>query len=261
MTNEQTHEPETQAPADIAASCTIVGLAVVGGDGHLRWSNPAFDALSEEMSLQAEELAARAVAGGLVLLDTEEGYTWRVRRRSSHSGLQVIEAIPTPLTPNTADKPAEVDPTTGLLSRRALDEVMLDWLGAAEARPFALAFLDLDHFKPINDTHGHLVGDQCLREAALRLAESVRSADVVGRFGGDEFVLLLEGISAPEQAAHVERRVRSAFASPFQTDAGPQALGVSMGVAFSGDGYRSAAEMVEAADQRMYAQKRERESG
>src|SRR4029077_18762541 len=94
---------------------------------------------------------------------------------------------------------------------------------------------DLDHFKNINDTHGHLVGDEVLREAARRLLGSVRSYDFVGRYGGEEFLLVLNNCDTSQALVRAEE-VRKAIAGlPIQTARGPLSVTMSMGVVSSRD--------------------------
>jgi diguanylate cyclase (GGDEF)-like protein len=117
---------------------------------------------------------------------------------------------------------AFMDPLTQLPNRRLLD----DRLGQAMASSKrtgqygALMFLDLDNFKPLNDTHGHDVGDLLLFEVARRLTDSVRGADSVARLGGDEFVVLLSELDtdlaqSTEQAGAVGEKIRAALVAPY----------------------------------------------
>ena len=106
---------------------------------------------------------------------------------------------------------AERDPLTGLGNRRHLDRRSAELLPVAqhEGWPLALAQIDIDHFKSVNDQHGHAVGDQALLAMSQLLGESLRSADVLVRHGGEEFVLLLPGLT-PEGALEVCERLRQA---------------------------------------------------
>jgi diguanylate cyclase (GGDEF)-like protein len=108
---------------------------------------------------------------------------------------------------------ARTDPLTGLPNRRAFDERFASEVARARryGHRLALALMDLDHFKRVNDDYGHTAGDELLREAALRLQGSVRAGEVVARFGGDEFAWLLPeaDVGAAELAADRVRRTLS----------------------------------------------------
>ena len=114
------------------------------------------------------------------------------------------------------DEIANHDPLTGLPNRRLLrDRLSLAYAQAARGgRCLGVALLDLDGFKPINDSLGHEAGDHVLREVALRLSHCLRSGDTVARLGGDEFVLLLANLADAEEARQVLERVLHAVAQP-----------------------------------------------
>ena len=101
-----------------------------------------------------------------------------------------------------AERRAQTDPLTGVLNRRSLLERLHAACARAQARglPIALLFIDLDHFKAINDTRGHLAGDACLRAVIAPIQSELRMSDVIGRYGGEEFVVILS--SADVNAAH-----------------------------------------------------------
>src|SRR6185369_9359725 len=96
--------------------------------------------------------------------------------------------------------------------------------------PLAVLYLDLDRFKSINDTLGHQVGDQLLVEVARRISSTLRSSDTLGRFGGDEFVVLCEDIE-PEIASKVAERVVAAVARPMHIGSATLHVTVSVGIA------------------------------
>jgi diguanylate cyclase (GGDEF)-like protein len=99
------------------------------------------------------------------------------------------------------------------------------------ASEFTLIFIDLDRFKPINDLHGHDVGDLALREAANRLAGTLREMDTVARLGGDEFVILAPGLAGAENIGRVCHKVLEAFAPSFWVGGKELSLGASLGCA------------------------------
>jgi diguanylate cyclase (GGDEF)-like protein len=96
---------------------------------------------------------------------------------------------------------------------------------------FALMLADLDHFKDINDRHGHDVGDQVLVACASRMARELRSCDTVARYGGDEFVILLANVQNPDDAQNVGKKLLAAVAAPIETTAGMVQLSCSIGIA------------------------------
>ena len=105
---------------------------------------------------------------------------------------------------------ASTDALTGLLNRRALDRILQQLIenADAEGKPLSLLLLDLDHFKRINDTHGHAVGDAALKAFVARVREVLRSNDVMARYGGEEFVVVLPGASL-QTAVEVAERIRT----------------------------------------------------
>jgi diguanylate cyclase (GGDEF)-like protein len=149
------------------------------------------------------------------------------------------------------------DDLTGLPNRSLLH----DRLGLAiahclrEASHLAVLFLDLDDFKSVNDSLGHGVGDRLLVELATRIRSSVRAGDTVARFGGDEFVVLLDTVTGPADAARVAAKVLDAVRAPFRLDDHDVAVAASVGVSvYPGDG-TSSEELVRSADVAMYRDK------
>jgi diguanylate cyclase (GGDEF)-like protein len=147
----------------------------------------------------------------------------------------------------TARKEAEVslerlaryDPLTGLPNRSLLHEQLRDTLEARTRTNgnFAVLFLDLDRFKDINDTLGHSVGDLLLREVAARIRSLVPAGTLIARWGGDEFVALLDGVDGEQSVERTCRRIVSGLATPFTIDSYEFAVMASIGVAlFPQDG-------------------------
>jgi len=151
---------------------------------------------------------------------------------------------------------ARYDPLTGLANRRELHE----HLGTALNRiqryggSLALLFIDVDHFKAINDQHGHAGGDEVLQEIALRLRGAVRSTDTVARVAGDEFVVILEQLRSSEEPQFVARKLLAAIGKPFMLDRGMLQVGVSIGIALGKAG-DSADMLLRRADRALYAAK------
>jgi len=155
---------------------------------------------------------------------------------------------------------ARIDTLTGLPNRLAFNE----FLPAAVLRAqrtgsaIALMFLDIDRFKPINDTLGHAIGDEVLVEYARRLRASVRSTDTVARLAGDEFVVVLENLRTQEAAAAVARKiVLQIGTSAFRFGAQPVEVTTSIGIAFhqASDAAATAEELLARADAALYAAK------
>jgi diguanylate cyclase (GGDEF)-like protein len=125
------------------------------------------------------------------------------------------------------------DALTGLLNRRAMEEALNAQLKRSERthEPFVVMMLDLDHFKRINDRYGHPVGDDALKHVAALLQSAMRASDSVGRFGGEEFVLLLSN-TPMAQAEPVAEKIRDLLhQSPLASSTESIALSVSIGVA------------------------------
>jgi diguanylate cyclase (GGDEF)-like protein len=150
---------------------------------------------------------------------------------------------------------AQHDPLTRL-PNRALFLQRVDRALAAETDA-ALLYLDLDLFKQVNDTLGHAAGDELLRGVADRLREAVRDSDMAARFGGDEFAVLLEPLTGPEQARDIAQRVADAIGRPFDIAGRTVLTRASVGIAYSGRG-QTAEQLVENADLAMYRAKRTR---
>ncbi|RLB40442.1 MAG: hypothetical protein DRH30_08445 [Deltaproteobacteria bacterium] len=126
---------------------------------------------------------------------------------------------------------------TGLANRSLLTECLIQsWERARRHGPRgALFFIDLNDFKNVNDEHGHAAGDQVLREVALRLQDAVRSSDLVGRIGGDEFALIVEGIESQRDVAVLAEKVAQTIEVPIELDGVTVNVGASIGVAFFPD--------------------------
>jgi diguanylate cyclase (GGDEF)-like protein/PAS domain S-box-containing protein len=162
-------------------------------------------------------------------------------------------------TQNQLDQLARFDTLTGLANRREFDERLHEAVARAARfqRPLALLFIDVDHFKSINDTLGHAAGDAVLREFGRRLLSCVRSTDLAARWAGDEFIVLIELDQPSDAPQQVARNILSAIAEPFDVGNGETlAVGTSIGIVVQADVTGTSAEQLMAhADRSLYAAK------
>ncbi len=154
-------------------------------------------------------------------------------------------------------KMAQHDTLTGLPNRALFDDRVAQALADAQRHHFGLAlmFIDLDRFKPVNDTFGHRVGDLLLRDVARRLVQCVRESDTVARIGGDEFVVLLRQVQQSDQAFQVAEKIRSAMVESFLIEGYPINISASIGIALYPDHGTSAIALAQHADDAMYRSK------
>ena len=152
---------------------------------------------------------------------------------------------------------AQHDVLTGLPNRSmftaALDQAIAQSLRSG--KKFAILSLDLDHFKDVNDIHGHLAGDRLLRLVAERLQSAVRVNEIVARFGGDEFAILLSNHHSPEDLAALSTRLITSIAKPFLIDRTKVYVGLSIGVAVYGEAAQDAETLLSHADTALYRAK------
>jgi two-component system, cell cycle response regulator len=184
------------------------------------------------------ELIAR-VASGMRIIKLEEQFT-QTRRQ-----LEIL---------------AMHDSLTSLYNRRAIEEYAeaeFNRLNRKE-NPLSVIMLDIDHFKNINDQYGHKAGDHALRQVAQVLTEDLRKYDRVGRWGGEEFILILPDIS-PQQAMAVAERIRAQVASLkiYLEENEPFSVQASLGVASNNGQFPSLSKLIDAADQALYHAKEE----
>uniref|UniRef100_UPI003D286B78 diguanylate cyclase domain-containing protein n=1 Tax=Methylophaga lonarensis TaxID=999151 RepID=UPI003D286B78 len=152
---------------------------------------------------------------------------------------------------------AHHDALTGLANRSLFFDHLHQAILQAQRdkQGLAVLFLDLDKFKPINDDYGHAIGDLLLQQVAMRIKTCVRTSDVVGRIGGDEFVVLLSNVTLPDTAELVANKIRESLAVPFQLREIPAQISVSVGMAFYPEHGKQALELVRSADEAMYLAK------
>jgi diguanylate cyclase (GGDEF)-like protein/PAS domain S-box-containing protein len=221
------HMPATQGVAYLCVPMMAYGEAV----GLLTLSLPASEAVSEPQRRLATTVAEH-IALALANLKLQES----LRRQSIR------------------------DPLTGLFNRRYMEESLeREMRRAGRARhPVGVIMLDLDHFKPFNDTHGHEVGDALLREVGAVLQRSIRGEDIACRYGGEEFILILPEASlrdAAQRAQQIRDAIRAISMVHDTRPVGP--VTVSLGVAIFPEDGRSAVSVLRAADAALYRAKAE----
>jgi diguanylate cyclase (GGDEF)-like protein/PAS domain S-box-containing protein len=151
---------------------------------------------------------------------------------------------------------SRVDALTGIANRRQLEERLPLALSRLERSgyPIALMYLDIDHFKNINDTHGHAVGDQVIQTFARRIEALTRSTDLLVRLGGDEFVILLEDAIRPMVAEVVAMKILAAMRTPIEIEGSRLTISTSIGIAFASKKV-VVEDVMAAADEALYAAK------
>lgn len=151
---------------------------------------------------------------------------------------------------------AHTDALTGLLNRRGLQDAMAPLLSSCQPRQaLALYLIDLDGFKPVNDTLGHDAGDELLIAVGRRLRDSLRSGDLVCRLGGDEFVLVASGFGRDADARRLGDKILQSFHEPFTVAGHPCRIGLTIGYALAPLDATSLYGLLKSADQAMYAGK------
>jgi diguanylate cyclase (GGDEF)-like protein len=147
---------------------------------------------------------------------------------------------------------AATDSLTGLINRRTVENEIREMI--RRGRPFSLAMGDLDHFKLLNDTHGHEVGDRALRVFARAMRNSLRDSDLISRFGGEEFVMVLPGVDVEGASAILQRAQEELLIALAQSNI--PAFTASFGVAHS-DATDSLEDLMRLADHALFTAKRE----
>jgi diguanylate cyclase (GGDEF)-like protein len=153
-------------------------------------------------------------------------------------------------------KLARHDPLTGLPNRKFSKEKLDECLRAISGETqLAVLMLDLDGFKPVNDTHGHAMGDKALGEFARRVSAILRGNEFLARIGGDEFAIIMPAIDSVDEPATLARRITTAFAEPLAINDTTIALGVSIGIAIAPNDGDSGDDLMRRADRALYRAK------
>lgn len=197
------------------------------------------------------------IIGALILARrTDEAWPPASRRILHGAALEAAAALGRAESHQAAEVRASTDVLTGLPNRRYFEE----FCGLLSRRRRAddavgVLMVDIDHFKQINDSHGHDVGDEVLKAVASAIASAVREGDVPARFGGEEFAILLRNPSGPV-AVEVGERIRAAVGGVTLEDLGVERVSVSVGVAVQESPEQAIADLVAEADRALYRAKR-----
>ncbi|HTA66369.1 MAG TPA: diguanylate cyclase [Xanthomonadaceae bacterium] len=203
----------------------------------------------------------KGVIGALVV----QSYSGDVRYTEKDKGLlqfvstQVAAAIERKQTQTLLQHMAHHDALTDLPNRELFHDRLQAALALAKRnrQRLAVLYIDLDKFKQVNDTLGHTVGDLLLQDVARRIRECLRASDTVGRVGGDEFLVLLQDVPGPDDAAIVAEKIRIALARPFELAGHSLQIASSIGIAIHPDHGSEIQQLIRHADEAMYEAKRE----
>ncbi|MEC8228572.1 MAG: EAL domain-containing protein [Pseudomonadota bacterium] len=175
-----------------------------------------------------------------------------------------LETLNQQVNVNTAklEKMAMFDNLTGLPNRNMMTFQLNKLLASVnrEKGGIALMFIDLDNFKKVNDSHGHHFGDEVVKVASERLSGVLRETDLIARFGGDEFVILLNHVETTDQVENVAQKLTAEFVEPMCITEQTFYITISIGIAFTADAKSSTLEMMRQADTAMYEAKLQRGS-
>ncbi len=260
-------------------------ITVYGADQRIRFVNRALErsighareeiigrgpaeVFGQEAELSARPMANRALGGETVAFETTVSFGGHLMHlalsfiplRLANGAVDGFVSVAQDITQHKQEEVrllqlAQRDALTGLFNRAGFERFLEDVLAEDGGSRLALLYIDLDKFKPVNDQHGHPVGDEVLRQFGQRLRAAVRPSDAVARLGGDEFAIALAGLPDAAHARVVADKVLAAAHAPFQAGALMLQVGASVGVAFGtrpGQGWR---QLVERADALLYRAK------
>jgi diguanylate cyclase (GGDEF)-like protein len=244
--------PASAPRADQPASHTVEHA---GEDGERRWLRVS------RLRMGSAEL--RGGSSELVMLadcTPQKQAEEQIARLSAELAKRAVERVELAQTIQELEELALRDPLTGLLNRRAFQERLEEEVARAQryGSELSLLLVDIDHFKRVNDTYGHVVGDVALTHVAHVLAQERRMSDVAARYGGEEFAMLAPHTTRDGALALAERLRHAVRERPYRARSGHDHLCVSVGVATLSVRVEGAAELlIDAADRALYVAKRE----
>jgi diguanylate cyclase (GGDEF)-like protein len=267
-----------QGRGDVKGAASLEGLEFAAGEGLVGSAiardvtlplaevdparTPVFGATSVR-GVQAIKIiplkAGASVIGALVLGSRRKGaYGRDVVLQLEVVAMQAGQAIERARLFDRTERLATTDGLTGLTNHRAFQERLDIHLAQAGryAKRVSLLLCDVDHFKSVNDTYGHPIGDQVLRGVAMTLLKEARTTDVVARYGGEEFAIVMPETDTAGAMVIAERIREKVGKTTFDTPQGPLRVTISLGVATFPDDGRSKPELVERADGALYHAKR-----
>jgi len=252
--------PATDAVKDSIARRTLA-LKRLAANGIPQQQPVASEATQSVVAIEAVvPLPIRAPAWGVLLLQRAgtDGFTTEELSLAGDFARLALLHVDQAVAAVNLRRSAELDALTGSLNRRTIDQ----WLGRAfseaarDQQPVSVLFLDLDHFKSINDRHGHACGDFCLRNVASALRGALQEGDLFGRYGGEEFIAILPG-RAGAAARTIAEQLRAAVENlPLEWNGQALRLTVSVGVATRREHEQTPDEALARADKALYAAKR-----
>ena len=251
------HKPELQ---EILSTRALVLKRLAMQGTPLQQPLPAARARIQPRTEAVIPLPIRAPGWGVVLLQREgsDGFSNEEMALASEFARLTVLHADEALAALQLRRSAELDALTGTFNRRTIDH---GWGAASpmrtrEAQSLSIVFIDIDHFKAINDRYGHACGDHCLREVALALRSALGEGDVLGRYGGEEFVATLPGRGGADARAMAEHLRTSVEHCDIQWQGQVLHLTVSIGLAMRLPSESTSAATVERADKALYTAKR-----
>jgi len=205
-------------------------------------------------------LPVRSPGWGVIILERAQGdgFTGDELMLAAEFGRLATQAVEEASAAMRLRRSAELDALTGAFNRRSLDQWLTRCFSDAHraSKDVSVLFVDLDHFKRVNDTHGHAAGDHCLRQTSAALHKMIGTADLVGRYGGEEFIVVLPGATS-DSARQLGERIRAAVeAQRIEWNGVALPITVSVGVATRSPHEQVPTATIERADKALYAAKR-----